>query len=124
MIPIPAFPENEFAAEAIAEGIANGQPGTLDILNCGAGHLKLSFDKDKPEEVEKAKTAVQDMLKRGYTIFIEVPDGRCKDGKGLRPVKEFDPATNEYIVEAPGSSSERVPAEKAKASGVAPIAGG
>jgi hypothetical protein len=91
--------------------------GTLDVLNCGEGHLSLKFDKDKPEEVEKARKCVEDMLKRGYSIFVDTPGG-------LLRVETFDPATDEYIVSDGPEKKKRVPAAKTKATAVGATAGG
>lgn len=67
--------------------------GSLQVLNCGRGDLKVSFEKDDPLEVERARRIIEDMLKRGYSLFID------SDGKGkLVKVQKFDPATNEYII--------------------------
>lgn len=112
----------------------------LSILNVGEGDKKVSFDKDKPKEVERAREIVQDMLKRGYAVLIQVGE---KDGKPLYlRATEFDPKTDEYIVagtieepptvEASNESAPpskkgkkwRVPAEKTPGVGVARSSGG
>lgn len=68
----------------------------LAILNVGAGDTKLSFDKSKPVERERAARIVTDMLKRGYAILVEV--GK-KNGKPLyQSATGFDPKTCEYLV--------------------------
>lgn len=68
----------------------------IAILNVGAGDTKLSFDpKDKPGR-EHAKRVVQDMLKRGYAIMVQVGE---QDGEPIyRRAKGFDPKTCEYII--------------------------
>ncbi len=43
-------------------------------------------------EVERAKRIIQDMLKRGYSLFITGKDG------ALTRVKKFIPATGTYII--------------------------
>lgn len=70
--------------------------GELAILNVGQGDTKLTFDKNKPEEVKHARRVVLDMIKRGFAIMVEVG---TKDGKPTyqRAVK-FDPKTDEYII--------------------------
>lgn len=73
--------------------MAEETPG-IDVLNCGAGHLKFRFDKSKSDEVEKAKKVLTDMLKRGYMLFAIV------DGEHKR-IRSFDPNTEEYILEEP-----------------------
>ena len=70
--------------------------GTVAILNVGAGDTKLSFDREKPEEVKRARAVVLDMLKRGFAILVEVD---TKDGKPIyQRAVEFDPKTDEYII--------------------------
>jgi hypothetical protein len=66
--------------------------GSLDILNCGAGHLRFSFDTGNTAEVDRAKSVIRDMLKRGYMLFVQ------KGNEQVR-VRQFDPATNEYLIE-------------------------
>lgn len=116
---------------------------SLDVLNCGLGDLRLSFDPKNPVERERAARAVEDMLKRGYVIFVE------HDGK-LERVRSFDPKACEYIMtDVPGVSHEqaegspeeasptppppkakgkgkgrRVKAESVKGTSIAPRAGG
>lgn len=117
-----------------------GDSGTLSVLNVGSGDLKFSFDPAKPGEVEKAKRTVEDMLRRGYTLLVEV-DGVLHKAKG------FDPARCEYIiVDEPDEPiaarpavdvdaavtavprkrgrSKGIPAAAAKATAIAPTAGG
>jgi hypothetical protein len=71
--------------------------GHVGILNVGAGDTKLSFDKNNPAERERAKRIVQDMLRKGYAILVEV--GKAEDGEPIyRRAKDFDPETCEYII--------------------------
>lgn len=80
--------------------IAESSIGGLDVLNCNLGDLKLSFDPANPVQMDRAKRAVRDMLRRGYVIFVEV------DGK-LHRVKQFDESKCEYIItDAPGVESD------------------
>lgn len=102
--------------------------GSLEVLNCNAGHLTFTFDKEDPLQVEKARRAITDMLARGYAIFVEREDGT------VRKVKRFDRNSNSYILSdtpeptAPKKSKkkteEKVPMQKVKATRVAPTAGG
>ena len=105
--------------------------------------MRFSFDSDDPQEVARAQRVVEDMLARGYILFVEV------DGK-LNRVKRFNSKNNCYVI-ADGATAtpsksdpERVtatspalrrprgrprkgtevPAAKHKATGVAPTAGG
>ncbi len=98
------------------------EPGSLSILNTGAGDIEMKFNKDKPEEVEKAKEVITDMLRRGYAIFIEDAMGETYR------VTEFDPKNNCYIVkdapqdepyeeaqeEMPGEESPPVPKKRGR----------
>lgn len=65
----------------------------IDILNTGHGHAEIKFDVTKTEEVDKARRAVVDMLKRGYVLLIHAADGST-----VR-VKSFDPKINCYIID-------------------------
>lgn len=72
-------------------------PGSVGILNVGAGDTKLTFDPKKPDEVKKSAKIVADMIKRGFVLLIEVG----KDDKGeplYRRAKAFDESTCEYII--------------------------
>jgi hypothetical protein len=76
----------------------------LEILNAGAGHLKVSFAKDDAPQVERARRLITDMLRAGYAIFVEV------DGQ-MVPVRAFDPATDEYLIDQVGALAS-APAEE------------
>lgn len=112
--------------------------GTISVLNAGAGDMKFSFNSDDPLEVARAQRCVEDMLRRGYMLFVET-------GGKLHRVEGFDPARCEYIVaDGPGSDSaaepkkpepkkpepkprkgrRRVAAKGSKATGVPKTAGG
>lgn len=116
--------------------------GELSVLNCTAGDIRISFDKANEVEVARAKRMIEDMLRRGYILVIEV------DGRHV-PVKQFDSETCEYIVpegalysgdgpppatedvaETPESTvkkrgpKRRVPMQSAKATGIPPMGGG
>lgn len=120
-------------------------PPGLSILNCQAGDIKVSFDKDNPLEAARAERVVQDMLKRGYIIFV------YDEEEKLHRVTDFDSNTNEYIIADRGydeasteatpeveeqvtpaksksrkikAPAKRVPADKSRAVGVARTAGG
>ena len=87
--------------------------GTMTILTVGDGDTKLSFDPTKPQELKHAKKVVEDMLKRGFAILVEVGE---KDGAPLyQRARGFDPKTAEYIiVGAPDDeeAQEEAPAAK------------
>lgn len=99
-------------------------PGMVAILNCAAGDTKISFDPAKPEDAERARDIVVDMLRRGYAVMV-------KEGDAWMRVEAFDPEKSEYLV---GEKSRprtrrakfrrRVPAASARAVSVGPTAGG
>jgi hypothetical protein len=89
-------------------------PG-IDVLNTGYGDFELRFDPNKPDEVQKAKETITDMLKRGYAIFVQ-------QGKEFQRVRKFDVEKNVYII---GSTpAEEVPIAETKAMAVGRSAGG
>ena len=65
-------------------------PG-IDVLNTGYGDFELRFDPDEPDEVQKAKETITDMLKRGYAIFV-------RQGQETLRVRKFDVNKNVYII--------------------------
>lgn len=64
----------------------------LDVLNCGAGDISLVFNANDPMEVERAKRIVQDMLRRGYALFVTGTDGK------LTKVNAFDEKLGVYLI--------------------------
>ena len=89
-------------------------PG-IDVLNTGYGEFELRFDPNKPDEVQKAKETITDMLKRGYAIFVQQGDETFR-------VRKFDVDRNVYII---GSTpAEEIPITEAKATAVGRSAGG
>jgi hypothetical protein len=87
----------------------------IDVLNTGYGDFELRFDPDKPDEVQKAKETITDMLKRGYAIFV-------RQGKETLRVRKFDVDRNVYII---GSTpAEEVPVAGTVATAVGRSAGG
>ena len=90
------------------------RPG-IDVLNTGYGDFELRFDPNKPDEVQKAKETITDMLKRGYAIFV-------RQGEQTFRVRKFDPDKNVYII---GSTpAEEVPVAETRAIAVGRSAGG
>jgi hypothetical protein len=103
---------------------------SLSILNVGEGDTKLTFDKEKPGEVERTRRVITDMLKLGYAILVRVGTTRAGKPKYRRAVG-FDPTSDEYYVqdvppEAPKKRGRprRVPASGTPAIAVARSAGG
>lgn len=110
--------------------------GTIEVLNCGEGDLKIVVEEKDPINLERAKRIITDMLKRGYALFVH--------GKGdtLIRVKQFDSKKAEYIIAdgplagdpeslpestplaSPMKSTRKVPMTKAKVTAVGRSAGG
>lgn len=106
--------------------------GQIAVLSIGRGDMKINFNSDDKEEVENAKVIINDMLSRGYMIFIEV------NGEQVR-VTDFDKNTNEYIIKIDKRSkawknrdkskqskkeTKRVDAKKTQGTAIAPTGGG
>ncbi len=89
-------------------------PG-IDVLNTGYGDFELRFDPNKPDEVQKAKETITDMLKRGYAIFV-------RHGKETVRVRRFDVEKNVYIIGC--TPAEEVPIADVRATAVGRSAGG
>ncbi len=89
-------------------------PG-IDVLNTGYGDLEVAFNPDRPDEMQKAKETITDMLKRGYAIFVH-------EGKETRRVRKFDPDKNVYIIGC--TPAEEVPIAEVRATAVGRSAGG
>ena len=69
--------------------------GSLNILNVGAGDVRLEFDKSNPQDLIRGKRIVKDMLRRGYALLIEVE----RDGeKRFERAKDFDEEHGVYLI--------------------------
>jgi len=66
-------------------------PGMLEVLSVGKGDIKLSVGGSDPAEVEKARKIIEEMLRKGYGIFVE-------GDNGLTRVKRFNPKRMTYII--------------------------
>lgn len=66
--------------------------GELAILNVGDGDTKLSFDPKNPAERIRAARIVKDMLRRGYALLVQMPDG------SFQRAIDFDENVCEYII--------------------------
>lgn len=89
-------------------------PGVLEVLSIGHGDVKLTLDTGDPEDVERARRLVEEMLRKGYSIFVDTDDGPTK-------VKEFNPRRMTYsIVDVPGNELAAAPEPKALGPGAPP----
>lgn len=68
-------------------------PGVLEILSIGKGDIKLSID-NNDEDREKARVLIEEMLRKGYALFVETDDGAVR-------VTEFNPKRMTYTIMAP-----------------------
>ena len=78
--------------------------GTLSILNVYKGDIEIKFDTNDRADIEKARNIISDMLKRGYTLLVEI------DGAYQRAIG-FDETVGAYIV----SDSKEVESVEEKA---------
>lgn len=69
--------------------------GEVGVLNVGAGDTKLSFDPNNPAERIRAARIVRDMIRRGYSLLIEVEENGAKVH---RRALDFDESKCEYII--------------------------
>jgi hypothetical protein len=71
--------------------------GTVDILNTGAGHMQLRFDKSDPIEADRARRVVTDMLRKGFALFVEI--GELEPGRpNMVRVEAFDAERDVYVI--------------------------
>lgn len=91
--------------------------GELAILNTYEGDVEIKFDTADAAEAIRARRIITDMMRRGYTLLIEV------DG-AYQVAKDFDEKTGRYIIadfdptkekEEPNSVEDQEEAEEAAA---------
>lgn len=74
-------------------------PGILEVLSVGKGDLKIEVG-DSNKDRADAQRLIEEMLRKGYTLFAETGDGLLK-------VRKFDPDRMVYIVaDTPGVAPE------------------
>jgi hypothetical protein len=78
-------------------------PGVLEVLSIGKGDLKLSVGGDNPEDIEKARALINEMLQKGYAIFVETDDGPER-------VRQFNPHRMTYLIDLPDAALDSGPA--------------
>lgn len=66
-------------------------PGMLEVLSVGKGDIKISLDNKNPSDVENARKLIEEMLAKGYGIFVETDTG-------LSRVKKFNPKRMTYVI--------------------------
>ena len=65
-------------------------PGVLEVLSIGKGDLKIEIG-DSNEDRARAQQMIEEMMRKGYTLFVETSDG-------LEKVKKFLPGEMVYVV--------------------------
>jgi hypothetical protein len=65
--------------------------GCLEVLSIGKGDLKLQVGGDNPEDIEKARAVIEEMLRKGYGLFVETDEG-------LTRVQRFNPNRMTYVI--------------------------
>ena len=93
--------------------------GIIEVLATGKGHEELKL----PDNNAEAKTKVDELLTKGYTIMVTVGEG---DQKTEKKVTGFDGEKGEYLIKEKSTTETelRVLAATAKATAIAPTAGG
>jgi len=68
-------------------------PGVLEVLSIGKGDLRLSVG-DNDDDREQARALIEEMLRKGYSIFVETDTGPER-------VTSFNPKRMTYTVAGP-----------------------
>jgi hypothetical protein len=66
-------------------------PGMLEVLSVGKGDIKISLDNKNPADVANARKLIEEMMSKGYGIFVETDTG-------LSRVKKFNPKRMTYVI--------------------------
>ena|SRR5204863_4103698 len=97
-------------------------PGMLEALSVGKGDIKITVGGDDPEDVAKGRAVIEEMLAKGYGIFVPDKNGR------LRRVRKFNPKRMEYVVSEVGPAGkavdQAVPVAGSKATAIGRTSGG
>ena len=108
--------------------------GIIEILS-GNGHDEVALPEDRTE----AKAKVEDMLKKGYALFIKVKtkktEGEGENAKEVeveedKKVTGYDATTGEYLCDVTTTktvtetTTDRYSSAEHKATAIAPISGG
>jgi len=80
-------------------------PGVLEVLSIGKGDLKLTVDVGHPDDVAKARALIEEMLRKGYAIFVETEAGPVR-------VQQFNPELMSYVIYEVPEPSETYEAAK------------
>lgn len=98
-------------------------PGILEVLSIGKGDLKLTVGGDDPEDTEKARRLIEEMLRKGYSIFVETD-------QGMKRVKRFNPKRMTYVIteltdeaEAPAPAEKPAKKRRGRRTSSVPVAG-
>jgi hypothetical protein len=110
---------NKAGCRACLDAPVNTGNGVLEILNVQGGDVKITFDKANPAETIRTKRIIEDMLRRGYALVVEVE----REGKtAYERVQAFDSEKGEYII-ADFDSFAAAKADAASAEGAVEVLG-
>ena len=110
--------------------------GELTIPNVGLGDIRITFNDQSPDEVDKAIKMLTDMQKRGYAILVQLEDGTYARAESIDAsrkvyiIGDYSPSptvetTDAAEVPKRGRRPKReLPIASTKAVGVARSAGG
>src|SRR6266567_3435839 len=97
-------------------------PGMLEVLSVGKGDLKIEIG-DSNKDRADAQRLIEEMLRKGYTLFVETPDGPLKVTRFLPDVMAYVVVdTPDMAPEPAGPEAEPVPKRQRKLRTV-PVAG-
>lgn len=83
------------------------KPGQIDILNCAKGHAEVHIDTADPVSLARSSRIIEDMLRRGYALFVS------GDDDALIRVEKFDAAKGVYVIgDGPLYAGETPPAKE------------
>jgi hypothetical protein len=98
----------------------------IDILHAAHGDKKRKIDTSTEKGRQEAAVLLNKMFKQGVAVFLERPTTKYGASKTYR-VRRYDPEKDLLIIEADvkGKQKElKTRGKKAKATAVAPVAGG
>jgi len=92
--------------------------GKLNVLSVNDGDIEITFDNQNAAECIRAKRIINDMLRRGYALLVELPDGTYtrvrkfieKHGKYI--IADFAPVEESEYYEQPREDQEKPKIEK------------
>lgn len=91
-------------------------PGMLEVLSVGKGDLKIQIG-DSNDDRANAQRIIEEMIRKGYTLFVETADGPLKVTKFLPDKMAYLVADTPGVVpepeEAPDEPADEMPEDEA-----------